>query len=150
MKEKATNAIKAVYGKINKEIELFNQNSMIFEIFGLDFMIDENLKVWLIEINTNPCLELSSPLLGKIIPNMLENAFRSLFFFFFHNNENNTYFRLTLDCLFPAPFLINPSKYQRIPNYFENNKFELIFDEFIETKELTDLYSKSNPNNGFL
>ena len=39
-------------------------------------MIDENSKVWLIEVNTNPCLELSAPLLGKIIPNMLENAIR--------------------------------------------------------------------------
>jgi tubulin--tyrosine ligase len=27
-----------------------------FEIFGLDFMIDEDFKVWLIEVNTNPCL----------------------------------------------------------------------------------------------
>jgi D-alanine-D-alanine ligase-like ATP-grasp enzyme len=38
------------------------------EIFGLDFMIDENFKVWLIEINTNPCLEISSNILQKIIP----------------------------------------------------------------------------------
>lgn len=28
-----------------------------FEIFGMDFMIDENFKVWLLEVNTNPCLE---------------------------------------------------------------------------------------------
>ena len=75
MKEKAKNAMRAAFGKINKGVDL-NQNSMIFEVFGLDFMIDEDLKVWLIEINTNPCLELSSPLLGKIISNMLENAFR--------------------------------------------------------------------------
>lgn len=27
-----------------------------FELFGLDFMIDEKLKVWLIEVNSNPCL----------------------------------------------------------------------------------------------
>ncbi len=27
-----------------------------FEIFGLDFMIDNNFHVWLIEVNTNPCL----------------------------------------------------------------------------------------------
>lgn len=27
-----------------------------FEIFGLDFMLDEDLKPWLIEFNTNPCL----------------------------------------------------------------------------------------------
>lgn len=27
-----------------------------FEVFGMDFMIDANLDVWLIEINSNPCL----------------------------------------------------------------------------------------------
>lgn len=39
-------------------------------------MIDENFKVYLIEANTNPCLEISSPLLSKLIPSMLENAFK--------------------------------------------------------------------------
>lgn len=31
-------------------------------------MIDDLFKVWLIEINTNPCLEQSAPLLSRIIP----------------------------------------------------------------------------------
>ena len=39
-------------------------------------MIDENFKPWLLEVNTNPCLELSAPHLARIIPSMLENAFR--------------------------------------------------------------------------
>jgi len=39
-------------------------------------MIDLDFKVWLIEWNTNPCLELSSPLLMRLIPSMIENAFR--------------------------------------------------------------------------
>lgn len=47
-----------------------------FEIFGFDFMIDEDLKPWLIEVNTNPCLELSSPYLARLIPSMLENAIK--------------------------------------------------------------------------
>jgi tubulin monoglycylase TTLL3/8 len=34
-------------------------------------MLDEKLDVWLIEVNTNPCLELSCPLLAKIIPKMV-------------------------------------------------------------------------------
>lgn len=47
-------------------------------------MIDSMLKPWLIEVNTNPCLEESSKLLGKLIPRMLDDAFK-----------------LTLDVLFP-------------------------------------------------
>lgn len=39
-------------------------------------MLDENLRPWLIEVNTNPCLELSSSLLGRVIPNMVEHALR--------------------------------------------------------------------------
>jgi hypothetical protein len=42
----------------------------------MDFMIDSNFKPWLIEINNNPCLELSCPLLAEIIPNMVENALK--------------------------------------------------------------------------
>ena len=49
---------------------------MFPQVFGLDYMIDEEFKTWLIEVNTNPCLELSSPLLARIIPSMIENAFR--------------------------------------------------------------------------
>lgn len=45
-----------------------------FEIFGLDFMIDENLKAYLIEMNTNPCLELSCSYLARLIPLMVESA----------------------------------------------------------------------------
>ena len=45
-----------------------------FEIFGLDFMLDFEYNVWLIEVNSNPCLEVSCPMLGGIIPRMIENA----------------------------------------------------------------------------
>jgi len=39
-------------------------------------MINQNGKVFLIEANTNPCLEMSSPLLARLIPVVLENAFK--------------------------------------------------------------------------
>jgi len=39
-------------------------------------MIDEDFKVYLIEINTNPCIETGCNLLSRIIPNMLDNALR--------------------------------------------------------------------------
>lgn len=47
-----------------------------FEIFGYDFMIDKDEKPWLIEVNTNPCLEESSALLKQLIPRMLDDAFK--------------------------------------------------------------------------
>ncbi|CAD8066147.1 unnamed protein product [Paramecium sonneborni] len=53
-----------------------NRKDFQFEIFGYDFMVDNNGNIWLIEINTNPCIEESSPLLQKLIPRMLNDAFR--------------------------------------------------------------------------
>lgn len=51
MKTIGTDAIRASSGGIDPE-KLGNN----FELFGLDFMIDEQLNVWLIEVNSNPCL----------------------------------------------------------------------------------------------
>ena len=52
-----------------------NNRQFCFEIFGYDFLLDRLFSIWLIECNTNPCLEESSPLLEKLVPRMLDNAF---------------------------------------------------------------------------
>jgi hypothetical protein len=81
--------------------------------------------VWLIEANTNPCLETSSPILGKIIPSLLENTFK-----------------VTLDSQFPMPALAEfpLNKKPQLPeNVFESNKFELVFDEVEEFQEISKL-----------
>ena len=59
-----------------------------FEILGYDFMLDEDFKVYLIEVNTNPCIETSSPLLEKQIPDLLDSGLR-----------------IAMDPLFPPPSL---------------------------------------------
>ena len=53
-----------------------HRRKVCFELFGYDFIVDEAMKVWLIEVNTNPCLELSSPLLEQLIPNMLDDMLK--------------------------------------------------------------------------
>ena len=61
-----------------KNYELFEVDWLLFflELSGYDFMLDERPEVWLIEANTNPCTELASPLLARLIPTMLKNALK--------------------------------------------------------------------------
>jgi hypothetical protein len=39
-------------------------------------MLDEDFRLYLIEVNTNPCLEVCCPLLARIIPEVLDNSFK--------------------------------------------------------------------------
>ena len=58
MKKLCFLALDAVKQKIMPE-----ERKFCFEIFGFDFFIDSDFYLWLIEVNSNPCLEESSPLL---------------------------------------------------------------------------------------
>jgi hypothetical protein len=45
-----------------------------FELFGVDFMIDSDLKVWLIEINTNPALWTDTSTQLTILPKLISDT----------------------------------------------------------------------------
>lgn len=45
-----------------------NKRKNCFELFGYDFLIDEDFRVWLIEINTNPYLGLPNAFIKKLLP----------------------------------------------------------------------------------
>jgi len=60
---------------VKKLINKFHRKNC-FEIFGYDFMFDADLNPFLIEVNTNPGLEISSPLIKKLVPRMIDDAFR--------------------------------------------------------------------------
>lgn len=46
-----------------------------YELLGYDFMIDEDFRVWLIEVNTNPYLGIPNGFIGKLLPKMLDDLF---------------------------------------------------------------------------
>lgn len=117
----ATDTFRAVYGKIDPK-----RRVNTFEIYGLDFMFDDEFKTYLIEVNTNPCLELGCPLLARLIPNMVENALR-----------------ITVDPLFPPPDNFSQKKCI-VNDITPDNKYELIFDEKVDGPYLNELMKEKN------
>jgi hypothetical protein len=69
---------------VRKKLKIM-RGSCSFEMFGYDFIIDGDFNPWLIEVNTNPCLEESSQLLCKYMPRMI-----------------NDMLKITLDGAYPA------------------------------------------------
>ncbi len=122
----STDVIHAAYYFVDSNKKINN-----FEVFGLDIMVDEEMKCYLIEVNANPCLELSSPVLRNVIPAMLDNALA-----------------LTLDCCYPPPeSLAQYHKKYRYPLALEN-KFSLVFDEDINGREIAKIYEKEGVEKG--
>ena len=84
--------------------------------------------MYLIEVNTNPCLELASPLLARLIPSMIDNALR-----------------LTIDPYFPPPEGFSQKKQQIYANDLcPENKMELIFDEKVDGPVIKELMKEQN------
>ena len=71
IREIITDTMKSVYSTIDKY-----KRHHTFELFGYDFMIDENFQVFLIEANINPCLGVTSNFSSRFIPKLVENVIR--------------------------------------------------------------------------
>jgi len=69
IKDRMHDAIMGVYKRLNPN------NLSCFEIYGFDFMIDNEFNVWIIEVNTNPCLDQCNNHLSRLLPAMLDDAF---------------------------------------------------------------------------
>ena len=72
---KIIDIIKLSFESVKYKINPLNRN-YTFEIFGFDFMLDYEFNPFLIEINTNPGLEESSPLIKMLVPRMIDDALR--------------------------------------------------------------------------
>ena len=84
VKDIIIHSMKSVCTRINKL-----ERKICFEIFGYDFMFDESYNPFLLEVNTNPGLEISSPLIEMLIPRMIDDAFKLTIDKIFLLNKNN-------------------------------------------------------------
>lgn len=46
-----------------------------FELFGYDFLFDDDLRIWLLEINTNPCLAMPNDFMKELVPQMIDDIY---------------------------------------------------------------------------
>ena len=49
-----------------------NHRKNHFELFGYDFLIDEDFRTWLIEVNSNPYIGTPSKFTEQLIPKMID------------------------------------------------------------------------------
>ena len=72
---KIVRIVRITAGAAKAKINMMNRKNC-FEIYGYDFMIDEKFNPFLIEINTNPGFEFSSPLINMLLPRLIDDAFK--------------------------------------------------------------------------
>ena len=149
--DKKINVQKDILSKV-KEIIMLSMNSIkekinrnnrnfCFEIFGYDFMLDNQFNVYLIEINMNPGIEISSPWINVIIPRMIDDCLR-----------------LTIDTIFPTKYHFDKSEEIQLEDCkndlglmdkFVFRKKKSVIDQGIGTNDLNqnDLNNKNVPIN---
>ena len=53
-----------------------NRRKGCFELFGYDFIIDEDFRVWLLEVNNNPYLGVPNDFIKGLLPKMLKDMYK--------------------------------------------------------------------------
>ena len=53
-----------------------NNRTNVFELFGFDFLLDEDFRTWLIEVNFNPFLGCPNEYMRTLVPNMINDMLK--------------------------------------------------------------------------
>lgn len=60
---------------VRRQLNLYNRKDC-FELFGFDFLIDEDFRIWLLEVNTNPYLGTPNKYIVGLMPQMLDEMIK--------------------------------------------------------------------------
>lgn len=115
MKRQIGDTYRSVYKKLDPE-----SKKHTFEMYGYDFMLDDEFKLYLIECNTNPCLAVPCPLLARIISDAVDSTFR-----------------VTIDPVFqPTQPLSVRKKKMNSNDALKELKMDLIYDSEVDAEYL--------------
>ena len=80
-----------------------NHRKNVFEVFGFDFLLDEDFRIWMIECNTNPFYGTPCQFMKDLVPKMF-----------------NDLLKIVVDPVCPP---------KNIPEFDRENDFELLYRE---------------------
>mmetsp|Transcript_89336 Transcript_89336/g.193370 ORF Transcript_89336/g.193370 Transcript_89336/m.193370 type:complete len:849 (-) Transcript_89336:175-2721(-) len=69
-------AVVATLSCVAEKLAESDSSGQSFELLGFDFMIDTDLKVWLLEVNTAPCMQPSTPITARLVGPALDDCVR--------------------------------------------------------------------------
>lgn len=55
---------------------MFENKKGCFELFGFDLMVDDDFNMWLIEVNSSPAMDYSTPVTTKLVKMVLEDVIK--------------------------------------------------------------------------
>jgi hypothetical protein len=117
MKDIVIDTIISVKPELNKK-----QRKFCFELLGYDFLLDEDFRLWLLEVNNNPFLGHQNDEQYELLNHMISNMFA-----------------ITLDPLLDKKILKNKGKSEQ----FVEQKYELIYSDR-ENINMRGPYEKDN------
>ena len=54
--------------------DMFESKKGCFELYGYDYMVDDDFNVWMIEINSSPAMDYSTPVTERLVKMVLEDS----------------------------------------------------------------------------
>jgi len=121
----------------------FLKRSQSYELFGIDFVLDENLKLWLIEANSSPMMEATTEEREKLLVKMVSDHLELMFSLLRSKMKRIVTYINKLLKEIPEDY-IRTNTLSALPN---SNVYKTVFEQI--KKNYMDPEYDVDPTNGF-